>query len=341
MNSVAAYPSAILWAGLLWGVCGCARSVSPEVVVYVAVDRRDAEPLLHDFERDTGIRVRALYDTEAAKTTGLVSRLVAEQTRPQCDVFWNNELAQTLMLCQENLLADYSSSEADRIPATYRDKQGRWTSLALRARVLVYNTRYVKAEDAPQSILDLADPRWRGKCAIANPQFGTTRSHVAALYAALGPDKTQEWLQNLKRNDVRIVDGNAMVKNLVARAHPEASPIWVGLTDTDDVESGKRDGEPVELVFPDQKTWGTLLIPSTVSCIRGGPHPETAHQLVDYLLSPRGQTAFLSSTRGFVALLGEDESGGFPGVRGMKVDTEELLQQLHPSTEWVRKHFLP
>ena len=59
---------------------------------------------------------------------------------------------------------------------------------------------------------------------------------------------------------------------------------YVGLTDTDDVVSGQADGEPVEMVYPDQDTMGTLVIPSTVCLIRGAPRPETGRQLVDYLV---------------------------------------------------------
>ncbi len=262
-------------AVLLLTALGCTASSRQEVVIYVAVDRKDAEPILGEFERQTGIRVRAMYDAEAAKTTGLVTRLLAEAERPRCDVFWNNEIAQTLLLADRGLFTAYLSPAAQEIPAALRDPEGRWAAVATRARVLVYNTRYVGADQVPRHLADLTQPQWRGKLAMANPQFGTTRTHAAALFAAWGADRAQAFLQGLLDNQVRIVDGNALVKNLVAQAQPEASPVYVGLTDTDDVLSGQAEGQPIAMVYPDQDGDGTLVIPSTLALVsvRRTPQP--------------------------------------------------------------------
>lgn len=265
-------PTAVLALALVVvALSGCSRPAGPEVVVYVAVDRGDSEPILKRFKSQTGVHVRAVYDAEAQKTTGLVTRLLAESDRPKCDVFWNNELVQTLLLADRRVLAPYQSSAAAGIPSELKDSDGHYTGIAARARVIVYNTEHVSPEEAPRSIFELTQPKWRGKVAVANPQFGTTRTHVAALFAVLGPERTKQFLQDLLDNEVRITDGNAMVKNLVARADPDASPVYVGLTDTDDVLSGRADGEPVEMVYPDQDSIGTLVIPSTVCLIRGAP----------------------------------------------------------------------
>ena len=94
--------TAVLWASALmvWGLTGCGPSSGAgdavrEVVVYTSWDKPHARLVLAEFERQTGIEVRAVYDTEAAKTAGLVNRLIAEQDNPVADVFWNSELVQT------------------------------------------------------------------------------------------------------------------------------------------------------------------------------------------------------------------------------------------------------
>ncbi len=324
---------------------GCGGSSTPEVVAYVAVDQNVAEPILQAFEAQSGVRVRAVYDAEAAKTSGLVARLLAESNRPRCDVFWNNEPVQTYLLADRDVLDSYQPAVAADLPAELRDPDGRWTAVAARARVIVYNTKHVPRGEAPRSIFDLADPKWRGKAAIADPQFGTTRTHVAALFAVLGPERAQKLLCDLVANEVRIVDGNATVKNLVARAHPGASPVYVGLTDTDDVLSGQADGEPVEMVYPDQDTLGTLVVPSTVVLLRGAPHPGPARRLVDYLAGPEverqlvaGRAAFLPLRPGVAA--GEAISRHGP-PRPMKVSPKALLEQLEPSSRWTKEHFHP
>jgi iron(III) transport system substrate-binding protein len=154
----------------------CQRS-SPEVVVYTSEDQVFSEPILKEFEKSSGIKVRAVYDTEETKSTGVALRIVAERDHPQADVFWANEPLRPVMLRQQTLLAPYRSPNADDIPARYRDPQGYWTRFAARARVIIYNTNLVKPEEAPASVMDLVNPRWKGKAGLANPLFGTAMTH--------------------------------------------------------------------------------------------------------------------------------------------------------------------
>jgi iron(III) transport system substrate-binding protein len=335
-----------LLLGLFAVLPGCSsRGERPEVVVYVAVDRVDAEPILREFEASSGVQVRAVYDAEAAKTTGLVTRLLAESQSPRCDVFWNNEVVQTLLLADRGVLDAYASPEAADIPADLKGADGRWTGVAVRARVIVYNTKYVSAEKAPRSLQDLLKPEWRGRAAIANPQFGTTRAHVAALFAARGAENAARWFEELLANEVRIVDGNAMVKNLVARAKPGASPVYVGLTDTDDVLSGQADGEPIAMAFPDQGDLGTLLVPSSVALVRGAPHGEAARRLIDYLVSRKVEAALTADGKGYLPVRPDSPRPKFVShvwpLKNMQVTYAAIHGQLETSSQWTREHFHP
>jgi iron(III) transport system substrate-binding protein len=157
-------------------------------------------------------------------------------------------------------------------------------------RVIVYNTSKVKPEDAPQSVFDLADPRWRGQVAIADPRFGSTSFHVAALYAELGDARMDEFFGKLKTNDVKVVDGNSVVRDMVARG--EAS---VGLTDTDDVNVALEAKQPVAMILPDRDGIGVPVMPNMVSLVANSPHPDEAKKLVDYLLSADVERALAAS----------------------------------------------
>jgi iron(III) transport system substrate-binding protein len=127
----------------------------------------------------------------------------------------------------------------------------------------------------------------RGRCAIAKPLFGTTATHVAALFA-WDEAKATEWLAALKANQVVVCAGNADVKDRVAQGE-----LAFGLTDTDDANLALLAGKPVAVVFPDQEQGelGTLLIPNAVSILRGAPNPAEAQALVDYLVSARVEEA--------------------------------------------------
>lgn len=251
--------------------------------MYASVDRHYAEPVLQRFQDSTGITVRAVYDIEANKTTGLVNRLIAEKRRPQADVFWNGEFVQTLLLHERGVLAPYRSPNAGDIPSGFKDPNGHWTAFGGRARVFVVNTERLSPQSYPSSLFDLLDEsRDASRLAIALPLFGTTATHAAALYARLGPDAGREFFEAVKRRGVRVLDGNARVRDEVVAGHLDA-----GLTDTDDACSAVAKGGKVAIVVPDQGPdgMGTLIVPNTVALVAGAPNAEAGRRLVDYLLS--------------------------------------------------------
>src|SRR4051794_23888431 len=271
------YVSAVLTLALL--LVSCNRSTPPkEVVLYTAVDEPVARPILDDFTKQTGIRVVLKTDTEASKTAGLVQTLRAEKSNPQADVFWNNEIFHTIALADEGVLAKYEPPGAQHVPAQFKDPQGRWTSVGLRLRVIAVGPK----GEGVATVEDLAKPAYKGRIAIANPAFGTTSGHIAALFVAWGKDDAEEFLRDLKKNDVKLLGGNGEVVKQVAAGNIDA-----GLTDNDDVDSMIREGGKLKAV--PARTGadpGTLAIPITVALVAGAKHDAEAKQLIDYLTSP-------------------------------------------------------
>jgi iron(III) transport system substrate-binding protein len=278
----------LTWCGIALIVVGACRRSDPaaggqsarQVTAYVSADRPFSEPVLREYERRSGVRVDVVYDTEETKSTGLANRLLAEQARPRADVFWSNEPVRTLVLKSKGVLAPYRSPSAVGIPAALLDPEGFWTGFSARIRVIAYNTKLVKANEAPQSVFDLADQKWRGQVAMADPRFGSTSFHVAALYALAGDEKMDDFFRRLKANDVHIVDGNSVVRDMVARGE-----VRVGLTDTDDGNVAIEDGQPIAMVLPDRNGLGVPVMPNMMSLIASAPHPEEGKKLIDYLLS--------------------------------------------------------
>jgi len=268
-------------------VAGCWSAAGPEVVVYTALDSQFSEPIFADFTAQSGVTVRPKFDTESTKTVGLTEAILAEGDRPRCDVFWNNEILNTLRLERAGLLEVYHSPAAKDYPAMARSPDGTWHGFAARARVLLVNTKLVAESQWPQSIFDLADPKWQGRAGMAKPLFGTTATHAACLFAAWGDEKAKEFFQKLKANDVQILSGNKQVALSVA-----AGRLAFGLTDTDDAIIEIEAARPVAIVYPDQgdNGLGTLFIPNTLAIIKGGPNGQAARRLVDYLLSPEVET---------------------------------------------------
>ena len=309
------------------------------VVVYTSLDQPFSEPILNEFESRTGIEVKAVYDVEAAKTTGLANRLIAEKNRPQADVFWSSEYAQTLLLKEKGVLTPYDSPSAKEIPAQYRDSENYWTGFAARARVIIVNTELVPESEYPKSIFDLLDLKWKDEAGIANPLFGTTATHAAALFAYLGVNDARAYFEGLLDNDIHVVDGNSVVRDMVV-----SGELKIGLTDTDDAYAAVARGEPVKLIFPDQNGLGTLLIPNTVALIQDGPHPEAAKQFIDFLLSPETEERLAFSTSRQIPVR---ESVAHPAdmpslqeIKGMNVHPQAVAEQMPDSSQWLKEAFL-
>jgi len=259
----------------------CSDKPEPrQVVLYCSVDQEVAEPIVAYFEKQTGIKVLARYDTEASKTVGLVQRIRSEAVAPAADVLWSNEVFHTIRLAREGLLAAYHGSASDNWPAGFSDPNALWHGFALRARVIAYNTRRVPAEEASKSLEDVLDAKWKGRLVMASPAFGTTGGDVASWFAHYGPDRARQILQGLKANDIRVVNGNSTAVRMVATGQAD-----VCFTDTDDVYAAQRNGWPVARNFLDQGGDGVLTIPNTAALIKGGPHPGTAGELMAFLLS--------------------------------------------------------
>lgn len=251
-------------------------------VVYCSVDEAFARSILEDFHQTSGIESIVVFDSEASKTTGLVNRIISESNtgRPKCDVFWSSELFNTIRLAKKGLLASYNPPTAADIPDRYKDQQHRWTAIATRARVIAYDPARISPQDLPTTWEQLKQPKFASITAIANPLFGTTRGHVAAMFALWGKDRGRDFLTQIKANGVQLVDGNSSaVRALIA------GRVKLAMTDTDDVWVAQRAGYSIEMIYPDMGDGGTLLIPNSVALIKDSPHPAAAKHLIDFLVS--------------------------------------------------------
>src|SRR2546423_531538 len=122
-----------------WGASG--GRAADTVVVYTALDREFSRPILDAYAGRTGTRVLSKFDVESTKTVGLTNLLIAESVRPRCDLFWNNEILNTLRLKERGLLAPFRPARAGDLPETFRARDGTWYGFAARARILIVNTR--------------------------------------------------------------------------------------------------------------------------------------------------------------------------------------------------------
>lgn len=270
-------------------LCSCNRKPSApasssappaSLALYCSVDQEYAEAILARFSLlHPDITITPLFDTETTKTTGLVERLRAEKSNPQADFYWSSEIFLTIRLADEGLLAPLDLPDLADWPAQYCDPQRRWYAFAGRFRVIAFLDD--PALPRPSSLLDLAAPDFKG-LVIADPNFGTTRGHVASLFAALGPENAARYLRDLKANGVRVVASNSQAVREVTDGRARYA-----LTDSDDVWAAQRNGAAITCVpaalLPDS---GPLVIPNTLARIAGRPDSPAARAFALFLLSP-------------------------------------------------------
>jgi iron(III) transport system substrate-binding protein len=273
---------------------------SGTVTVYTALDREFSAPILEAYAQRTGVRVLPKFDVESTKTVGLTNLIIAEAERPRCDLFWNNEILNTLRLKEKGLLVQFRPAHADALPDTFKAQDGTWYGFAARARVLLVNTRLVPEAGRPHGLADLLDPTWQGKTAIAKPLFGTTATHAACLFAAWGPEKARTYFSSLRANGVQVLSGNKQVAQAVGSGQAA-----LGLTDTDDAMGELAAGSPVAIIYPDRQAGelGTLFIPNTLAVIKGAPFEAAALALADHLLSPEVEAALAEGPSAQIPLL--------------------------------------
>lgn len=330
---------------------GAITAAGGEVVLYTSVDDFIVRPIVEQFERESGVKVLLVTDTEATKTTGLVERLRTEREAPRADVWWSSESLGTQLLSRDGILEPFiprATSEFQQgWPGGLKAEDGTWYGFAQRARVIVYSTNRFSKTTAPKTLRDLGDSANIGRVGIARPQFGTTRTHLAYLIASEGEDAARLWLANLVGNGVKIYDGNASVVRAVAYGE-----IDLGLTDTDDVLAGKANSWPIEMAFevadrPNARvnglpSKGTLVIPNTVAKVRGGPNPNQSTRLINFILSAPTERALAQSTSGNIpireALAKELKMTPIPTVA--PVDSKALIDAL-PKADALANEFFP
>ena len=300
----------ILYVLLVALLTGCGQT-GPSVVVYTSQDLVYAEPIFKDFEKQTGIKVLPVYDSESVKTVALANRLLQESPHPQCDVFWNNEEFRTRQLAARNV---------------FREVDG-WAQLGYRSRRMLINTNLLPLGQAPKTFSDATNEMWRGKVALAYPLYGTTSTHFLALRQRWGDAAWQTWCRALLANQPKVVDGNSVVAKLVA-----GGEAWIGFADSDDIAAEQHDGKPVvALPVSDE----TLFLHNTVAIVRGAPHPAEAQRLFDYLQSKDVSQKLVDAQ----ALEGA-KLDATPSQPGLTVDWNSLLRDLDPATAEMEKIFL-
>ena len=294
--------------GLLPAISGCGKSPGDgssgadgrsvargRVVVYVSADDVLAREVFAACSAATGITIDAVFDTEATKTTGLENRVRSERSRPRADIFWSSEGFSAVRMANDGLIAPFPSDFLPSWPSQYRDPSQRWLAFAARARVVAY----VPRRGTPPLALwgDFARSGvargTKASIAIADPRFGTTRSHFAALAdawsaarastdaarASTGAARASTDAARASTGAARASTGAARASTDAARASTSAAGASTGAarasTSAAGASTGAADANPAanalaDTAAPDYDAWIDAMRANGVLVLTGG-----------------------------------------------------------------------
>jgi iron(III) transport system substrate-binding protein len=274
---------------------GAKAADAGEVNVYSYREPYLVDPLFKGFSARTGIKVNVIFAVK-----GLIERMAAEGRNSPADVL--------LAIDEGNLLQAkelgvgqpvHPAALAQAIPQAYRDGDGVWWGLTLRARVVYAAKDRVKLDAINYE--DLADPKWRGKICISSGQQINNLALIAALLAAHGEDWTEQWLKGVKANLARKPTGDdrLQVKAIYAGACDIAvgnsSDMGAMLQNAKEPEQ-KDWANSVTILFPNGNDRGTPVNASGAVVAKYAPHRENAVKLLEFLATDEGQQGYGAAT---------------------------------------------
>jgi len=251
-------------------------------------------PLIAAFTAETGIRVNVRY----GGTSELAILLQEEGAASPADIFWSQDPGALAAIA--GMMATLPASVTDRVPAAYRDTEGRWVATSGRGRVIARSTERVADEALPASILDLTAPEWNGRVVWA-PTNGSLHAHVTAMRVVLGDDATRAWLEGVRDNNPIAVRNNTAIVQSILDGEGD-----IGITNNYYISRARaRDAAaPVDQALFASGDIGNLLLVAAVGVLETSGHKDEAVRFVEFLLSPAAQQYVVSEVQEFEVVPG-------------------------------------
>ena len=256
------------------------------LIVYSGRSKSLVEPIIKQFEQETGIQVKVSY----ANTTQLAATLLTEGDKSPAALFWAQDAGALGAVSKEAMFEKLPESILAKVPSNFRDADGRWVATSGRARVLAYSPERVKMEELPQSIFDLTQPIWKDRVGWA-PTNASFQAFVTALRRQAGEERTEEWLRDMKANGTKKYAKNTPIIEALA-----AGEIDLGLPNHYYLLRFKKGDSnyPVAQTFFKADDPGNLVNIAGIGILKSSDNKNTALKFVEFLLSAKAQQYFTS-----------------------------------------------
>ncbi len=283
--------AACLLAAIAAAPLATAGGAAAEVNVYTTREPGLIKPLLDRFTEETGTEVNVLFGKDE-----LVERIAAEGRNTPADLLVTVDIG-TLKRAKDMGITQAIGSEAVRenVPAKYRDPDGQWVALSLRARV-VYASRERVGQDAI-TYEELADPKWKGRICTRSGQHPYNIGLFASVIAHRGEDAARQWIEGVKENLARRPSGDdrAQAKGIFAGECDIAlaNTYYMGLMTNNERQPEQQEwAKAIKVLFPKSQSRGTHVNVSGAVLLKHAPHPDEARELLAFLTSDEAQRLY-------------------------------------------------
>ncbi|CAA9210592.1 MAG: Ferric iron ABC transporter, iron-binding protein [uncultured Corynebacteriales bacterium] len=268
--------------------CGLGGGSDTELIVYSGQHEDLVTAMLSGFAKETGINVTLRNGSDFE----LGNQLVQEGSASPADVFLTENSPAMTLVSDAGLFAPLGPDTTGQVPAPYVSAEKDWIGFAARSTVLAYNPARQPASGLPASIMDLADPAWKGQVGIA-AAGADFQAIVSAVVELEGEQAAAAWLKGLKDN-AKIYRSNVAVMAAVNAGEVRTGVMYHYYWYKDRAESGDN-SKNVELHFFGKQDPGAFVSTSGAGVLRSSKHAEDAQKLVAYLTGRPGQDALVAS----------------------------------------------
>jgi len=266
-----------------------AAADKPTLTIYNAQHEEMLKAMTPGFTKATGIKVKLRNGDDSE----MANQLVQEGSASPADVFLTENSPSMSLVDSKGLFSPLDQATLAQVPKQFTPANGHWTGFAARSTVLVYNKSKVPAAQLPTSIMDLADPAWKGRIAFS-PSGADFQAIASAVVDLKGTAAGKAWLQGLKDNG-KVYQGNNVVMQAVNRGEVDTGVIYHYYWYQDQAESGANSKNTALHFFGNQDP-GAFLSVSGAGVLKSSKHQQEAQQFVKYLSGVTGQQALAAST---------------------------------------------
>jgi len=292
-RAVRATALATLAAILAVAGSGCGGG-GDELTIYSGRIQGLIAPAIKLYEKDSGEAVKVRY----GDSPSLAATLVEEGKNSRADLFYAQDAGSLDAIEKAGNLEPLPQDVLNLVPARFRSRDGRWVGVTGRSRIIAYGEK-VGRDELPDSPLELAEAKWRGRVGWA-PTNASLQGYVTALRLVQGDDVARRWLTGMVANKTQVFDGNVPIRDAIAKGE-----IDLGLMNHYYVaEAVAKDPDyPVMVHFP-TKDLGSLVNVAGVGVLASSSRKTEAIEFVRTMLKRPAQQYFANSSKEYPLVAG-------------------------------------